>query len=205
MRSCSLLLKRSFLPVKRVCNGTDCGRFMEQLLPSVLRLATPGYLPCIYFLNRRHPGARWQGILCVEMVSSDGDSPIPLTKAIIDGVPSVIHLAGRSNVLSKRRPEIPSQTKSHWRFNFSAVDGGSPIPDNVSRRRPMKDKSMLWMAALGVALFLFFACPPVRRRTVRAARACWSQIRAKLPRGATHPARRPASSYPVPSVWQRSV
>ena len=32
----------------------------------------------------------------------------------------------------------------------------------------MKDKSILWMAAFGVALFLFFACPPVRRRTVRA-------------------------------------
>jgi hypothetical protein len=64
----------------------------------------------------------------------------------------------------------------------------------------MKDKSILWMAAFGVALFLFFACPPVRRRTVRAVRACWSQIRAKLPRGATHPARRPSSSRPVPSV-----
>jgi hypothetical protein len=51
--------------------------------------------------------------------------------------------------------------------NFSAVAEGSPIPDNVSGRldrhhEPMKDKSMLWMAAFGVALFLFFACPPVR-------------------------------------------
>jgi hypothetical protein len=43
--------------------------------------------------------------------------------------------------------------------NFSAVDEGSPIPDNVSRPQPMKDKSMLWMAAFGIALFLFFACP----------------------------------------------
>jgi hypothetical protein len=51
----------------------------------------------------------------------------------------------------------------------------------------MKDKSILWMAAFGVALFLFFACPPVRHRTVRAAKACWSQIRAKLPRRAAHP------------------
>src|SRR6266481_2014177 len=75
--------------------------------------------------------------------------------------------------------------------NFCTVDEGLPIPDNVSRRfgradKPMKDKSMLWMAAFGVAMFLFFACPPVRRRTVRAARACWSQIRAKLPHGATN-------------------
>jgi hypothetical protein len=63
---------------------------------------------------------------------------------------------------------------------------------------------MLWMAAFGVALFLFFACPPVRRRTVRAARACWSQIRAKLPHGAAHPARRPSSSHrPVASRLEK--
>jgi hypothetical protein len=62
---------------------------------------------------------------------------------------------------------------------------------------------MLWMAAFGVALFLFFACPPVRRRTVRAARACWSQIRAKLPRRATHPARRPPSSHPFEDCVSR--
>jgi hypothetical protein len=40
----------------------------------------------------------------------------------------------------------------------------------------MKDKSIIWLCAGGVALWVFFAYPPVREEVFRISRHVWNYI-----------------------------
>jgi hypothetical protein len=40
----------------------------------------------------------------------------------------------------------------------------------------MKDKSIIWLCVAGVALWLFFAYPPIREEVVRVGRHIWNYI-----------------------------
>lgn len=40
----------------------------------------------------------------------------------------------------------------------------------------MKDKSIIWLCAGGIALWVFFAYPPVREEVVRIGRSIWNWV-----------------------------
>jgi hypothetical protein len=89
---------------------------MEQLLPPVLRAVTLGdFAQQILAAERRD----FHRIFCAAIVSFDGYPPTLLTKDIIDGVQSVIHLAGG---LAKSNRKI---RRIHWKLIQNTLVGTS--------------------------------------------------------------------------------
>jgi hypothetical protein len=81
-----------FIPVSRSTSLTGPRKFRSFVTPSKGTCTGPqSALHSILVMQRRDS----HRIFCVETASFDGNPPIPLTKAIIDGARSVIHLAGR--------------------------------------------------------------------------------------------------------------